>query len=380
MQRIMRLMADKKASDVYLSAHSPVLIKINGLALPINNQMLPVNAPLQLLAEVLPSHRIDELKQTGELNMALSVEGVGNFRISGFRQRGSYAAVIRYIPSEVPALENLNVPPILAELIMEKRGLLLMAGEAGAGKSTTLAAMIDHRNASVMGHILTIEDPVEYSFINKKSVINQRELGSDTSSMQVALKNALHQAPDVIFMGEIHNHESMSAAITLAQTGHLCVATLQASNSAQALNRMLGFYPVQMRDSLNIDLASCLKAIVSQRLVRTQNGLSTPVVEVMLNTPLISELIGKGNFSGIPEAMQQSTSQGSQTFEQDIAKLITNGLITRKEGLANADSANNLMWRIENNVHAEVKAPEVIDDDLDDKPSFTEIILDVKHS
>ena len=373
-------MADKKASDVFLSAHSPGMIKINGEVVPINSQVLPIDAPFYLLAEVLSPERIDELKQTGELNMALSLEGVGNFRISGFRQRGSYAAVIRYIPSEAPSLESLNVPSILAELIMEKRGLLLMAGEAGSGKSTTLAAMIDHRNASVMGHILTIEDPIEYSFTSKKSVINQREVGGDTPSMQVALKNALRQAPDVIFMGDIHNHESMSAAITLAQTGHLCVATLQASNSAQALNRMLSFYPVQMRDLINTDLASCLKAIVSQRLVRTQNGLNTPVVEVMLNTPLVSELIRKGDFSGIPEAMQQSTAQGSQTFEQDIAKLITNGTITRKEGLANADSANNLMWRIENTFHAVSKTAEVIDDDLDDEPSFTEIILDIKHS
>ena len=380
MERILRLMADKKASDVFLSAHSPGMIKINGEVLPINSQVLPVDAPFYLLAEVLPPLRIDELKQTGELSMALSLEGVGNFRINGFRQRGSYAAVIRYIPSEVPALESLNVPPILAELIMQKRGLLLMTGEAGSGKSTTLAAMIDHRNASVMGHILTIEDPVEYLFVNKKSIINQREVGSDTPSMQVALKNASRLAPDVIFIGEIHDYESLFAAITLAQTGHLCIATLQVSNSAHALNRMMGFYPVQMRDSLNTDLASCLKAIVSQRLVRTQDGLSTPVVEVMLNTPLISELIGKGDFSGILEAMQQSTAQGSQTFEQDIAKLITNGTISRKEGLANADSANNLMWRIENNFHAAPKMPEVIDDEPNDEPSFTEIILDIKHA
>ena len=379
MERILRLMADKKASDVFLSANSPGMIKINGDVFPINSQVLPADAPFYLLAEVLPPLRIDELKQTGELNMALSLEGVGNFRINGFRQRGSYAAVIRYIPSEAPSLGSLNVPPILSELIMQKRGLLLMTGETGSGKSTTLAAMIDHRNASVMGHILTIEDPVEYLFVNKKSIINQREVGSDTPSMQVALKNASRLAPDVIFIGEINNYESLSAAITLAQTGHLCIATLQVSNSAHALNRMLGFYPVQLRDSLNADLASCLKAIVSQRLVRTQDGLSTPVVEVMLNTPLISELIRKGDFSGILEAMQQSTAQGSQTFEQDIAKLITNGTISRKEGLANADSANNLMWRIENNFNAIPKMPEVIDDEPNDEPSFTEIILDIKH-
>ncbi|MGH6640913.1 MAG: ATPase, T2SS/T4P/T4SS family, partial [Polaromonas sp.] len=198
MERILRLMADKKASDVYLSAHSPALIKINGQAIPINAQILPPDAPRNLLAEVLPPERIEELEEMGELNMALPMAGVGNFRISGFRQRSTYAAVIRYIPSEIPPLDSLNVPPILADLIMEKRGLLLMVGSTGAGKSTTLAAMMDHRNETTLGHILTIEDPVEFLFTNKKSVVNQREVGSDTQSLQVALKNALRQAPDVI--------------------------------------------------------------------------------------------------------------------------------------------------------------------------------------
>lgn len=379
MQRILRLMADKKASDVYLSAHSPALIKINGKALPINNQVLPADAPLLLLAEILPPQRIHELKETGELNMALPLPGVGNFRISGFKQRGSYAAVIRYIPIEIPSLKTLNIPPILAELIMEKRGLLLVVGETGAGKSTTLAAMMDHRNATSLGHILTIENPIEFSFKNKKSVVNQREIGSDTPSMQVALKNALRQAPDVIFIGEIHDHDSMSAALSLAQSGHLCVACLHASNSTQALNRILSFYSAQMRSSVRSDLSYALKAIVSQRLLLTQAGVNTPVVEVMLNTQLISELIEKGDFSGIAQAMQQSISQGSQTFEQDIAKLIANGTISRKEGLASADSANDLMWRIENNFQALSNKVEAPDEDTNDEASFTEIILDVKH-
>ena len=198
MERILRLMADKKASDVYLSANSPALIKINGQALPINSQLLPPDAPLNLLAEVLPQVRIEELIELGELNMGLPLAGVGNFRISGFRQRGSYAAVIRFIPSEIPPLESLSVPPILADLIMEKRGLLLLVGATGAGKSTTLASMMDYRNATSLGHILTIEDPVEFIFKNKKSVVNQREVGTDTQSTQMALKNALRQAPDVI--------------------------------------------------------------------------------------------------------------------------------------------------------------------------------------
>ncbi|MBC7719732.1 MAG: Flp pilus assembly complex ATPase component TadA, partial [Chitinophagaceae bacterium] len=237
MEKILRLMADKKASDVYLSAHSPALIKINGQAVPINNQVLPPDAPLSLLAEVLPPERVEELRELGELNMGFPLPGVGNFRISGFRQRGSYAAVIRYIPSDIPSLDSLHVPAILSDLIMEKRGLMLMVGATGAGKSTTLAAMIDHRNATAMGHILTIEDPVEFLFTNKKSVVNQREVGNDTQSLQVALKNALRQAPDVILIGEIRDRETMSAAIAYAQSGHLCLATMHANNSYQALNR-----------------------------------------------------------------------------------------------------------------------------------------------
>ncbi len=378
MERILRLMADKKASDVYLSAHSPALIKINGQALPINSQVLPADAPLNLLAEVLPPERIEELKELGELNMALPLAGVGNFRISGFRQRSTFAAVIRYIPSEIPALESLNVPAILSTLIMEKRGLLLMVGATGAGKSTTLAAMMDHRNATTLGHILTIEDPVEFLFTNKKSVVNQREVGSDTQSLQVALKNALRQAPDVILIGEIRDRETMSAAIAYAQSGHLCLATMHANNSYQALNRILSFYPVEVRGTMLGDLAAALKAVVSQRLLRTQTGSRAPAVEVMLNTKLIAELIEKGDFSGVKEAMEKSMAEGSQTFEQDIAKLIGDGTVTRKEGLLYADSPTNLLWRLENDFAVKAAAAEP-EDDPDDEPSFTEITLDVKH-
>ena len=379
MERILRLMADKKASDVYLSAHSPALIKINGQALPINSQILPPDAPLNLLSEVLPADRIEELRELGELNMGFLLDSVGNFRISGFKQRGTYAAVIRYIPSEIPALDTLNVPPILADLIMEKRGLLLMVGATGAGKSTTLAAMIDHRNATTPGHILTIEDPVEFVFKNKKSVINQREVGTDTQSTQMALKNALRQAPDVILIGEIRDRETMSAAISYAQSGHLCLATMHANNSYQALNRILSFYPVEVRSTMLGDLAAAMKAIVSQRLLRTTSGSRRPAVEIMLNTKLIAELIEKGDFSGIKEAMENSMAEGSQTFELDIAKLIVDNVVTRKEGLQHADSPTNLMWRLENDFHVAAKAAAESKEDPDDEPSFTEITLDVKH-
>src|SRR3982750_1098109 len=378
MEKILRLMGEKKAADVYLSAHAPALIKINGQCLPINNQLLPPDAPKALLAEVLPTKRIEELEATGELNMAHAIEGVGNFRFSAMRQRGSYAAVIRYITTEIPPLASLSVPMILGDLIMEKRGLLLMVGSTGAGKSTTLAAMMDHRNESTSGHILTIEDPVEFIFKNKKSVVNQREVGSDTQSMQTALKNALRQAPDVILIGEIRDRETMSAAIAYAQSGHLCLATMHANNSYQALNRVLSFYPVEVRPTMLGDLASALKAVVSQRLLRTGHGSRAPAIEIMLNTKLVSELIEKGDFSGVKEAMEKSMAEGSQTFEQDIAKLIVDGTVTRKEGILYADSPTNLMWRLENDFAVKAKALEP-EEDPDDEPSFTEITLDVKH-
>jgi twitching motility protein PilU len=378
MERILRLMAEKKASDVYLSAHSPALIKINGQCIPINSQVLPPEATRNLLAEVLPPTRIEELEETGELNMAHAVEGVGNFRVSAMRQRGSYAAVIRYITSDIPPLATLSVPMILGDLIMEKRGLILMVGATGAGKSTTLAAMIDSRNEKVTGHILTIEDPVEFLFRNKKSVVNQREVGSDTQTLQVALKNALRQAPDVIMIGEIRDRETMSAAIAYAQSGHLCLATMHANNSYQALNRILSFYPVEVRPTMLGDLAAALKAIVSQRLLRTVHGSRAPAVEVLLNTKLVSDLIEKGDFSGVKDAMEKSMAEGSQTFEQDIARLIVEGTVDRKEGLMYADSPTNLMWRLQNDFAAAHQAQEP-QDDPDDEPSFTEITLDVKH-
>jgi len=377
MERILRLMSDKKASDVYLSAHSPALIKINGLCIPINNQVLPPDAPRNLLTEVLPAERMAELESTGELNMGFPLSGVGRYRVSAMRQRGSIAAVIRFIANEIPALATLQLPPVLGDLIMEKRGLLLMVGATGAGKSTTLASMIDHRNESVPGHILTIEDPIEFLFKNKRSVINQREVGTDTESLEVALKNALRQAPDVIQVGEIRDRHTMTAALAYAQSGHLCLATMHANNSYQALNRILSFYPVEVRQTMLGDLSASLKAVVSQRLLRTVTGGRTPTVEILLNTKLISELIDKGDFSGVKEAMEKSMAEGSQSFEADIARLIMTGVVDRKEGLANADSPTNLMWRMQNDFAKAVAPPPA--DDPDDEPSFTEITLDVKH-
>jgi twitching motility protein PilU len=383
MERILRLMAEKNASDVYLSANAPALIKINGECVQINNQILPPEAPKNLLAEVVPPHRIEELEETGELNMGVPLTGVGRFRVSAMRQRGSYAVVIRFISQHIPELSELSLPAVLGDLIMEKRGLILVVGATGSGKSTSLASMIDKRNGLLTGHILTIEDPVEYQFRNRKSIVNQREIGGDTQSLQIALKNALRQAPDVILIGEIRDRETMSAAIAYAQSGHLCLATLHANNSYQALNRVLSFYPVEVRPTLLGDLAAALKAIISQRLVRTTEGLRLPAVEVMLNTKLVADLIEKGDFSGVREAMEKSMAEGSQTFEEDLARLILENRIDRKEGLAYADSPTNLMWRLQNDFSLAAKAAQASKDardaqQQDDAPSFTEIVLDIK--
>ncbi|KQP19129.1 PilT/PilU family type 4a pilus ATPase [Pseudorhodoferax sp. Leaf265] len=377
MERILRLMQEKKASDLFLSANAPAQLKINGLTVPINSQVLPFDAPVKLLAEVVSAQQIQELDRTGELNAAVSLSGVGRFRVSAMRQRGSYAVVVRYINTEIPTLESLKVPAVLADLVQRRRGLLLVVGATGAGKTTTLAAMMDHRNERQSGHILTIEEPIEFLFKNKKSIVNQREIGTDTQSLQVALKNALRQAPDVILIGEIRDRETMSAAIAYAQTGHLCLATLHANNSYQALNRILNFYPVEVRPTMLGDLGAVLQAVVSQRLLRTVRGDRVPAVEVLMNTALVSELIERGDFSGVKEAMEKSIAEGSQTFEADIARLITEGVIERQEGLSHADSATNLMWRLQNDFTrgAAATAPAV----PDDEPSFTEITLDVKN-
>jgi twitching motility protein PilU len=377
MERILRLMSEKKASDVYLSAFSPALIKINGQCVPINAQQLPADAPKNLLAEVLPPERIAELEAEGELNMGFPLPGVGRFRVSAMRQRGTYAAVIRFIAVEVPPLSSLLVPMMLGDLILEKRGLLLMVGATGAGKSTTLASMLDHRNENMAGHILTIEDPIEFLFKNKKSIVNQREIGTDTKSLQVALKNALRQAPDVIMIGEIRDRETMSAAIAYAQSGHLCLATMHANNSYQALNRILNFYPVEVRPTMLDDLAAALKAVVSQRLLRGATGARVPAVEVLINTKLVEDMIASGDFSGVQDAMEKSMAEGSQTFEQDIARLVLDGFVDRKEGLAHADSPTNLMWRLQNDFTKVQQVAPVHEEE--EGASFTEITLDVTH-
>ncbi len=376
MERVLRLMSEKGASDVYLSANSPILIKINGNVIQLSDQALTHNQPRQLLAELLSPSQLEDLEETGDLNIGIGLTGLGSFRLSAFKQRGTIAAVFRCIPFEIPSLETLNLPEILNSLVMEKRGLVLMVGATGTGKSTTLASMLEQRNQQLAGHILTIEDPIEFLFSNKKSVINQREVGRDTQSLQTGLKNAMRQAPDCVMIGEIRDRETMTAAISYALSGHLVVSTLHANNSYHAMGRILSFYTPEARPVLLADLAAGLRAVISQRLVRSAGGGRIPAVEVMLNTQLVSELIEQGDFNGVRAAMEKSLSAGSQTFEKDLARLITQGKITRDEGLAFADSPTNLMWRLENDV-APASRLVAAKEDTNDEASFTEITLDV---
>lgn len=376
LEKILRLMTEKKASDVFLSAKTPILIKINGQILQLTDQILTPSQPRQLLSELITPQQLEELDETGELNLGITIPNVGIYRLSAFKQRGSVAAVFRYIPSDIPALESLNVPMSLADLVLEKRGLIMVVGATGAGKSTTLASMLEYRNQRMTGHILTIEDPLEFLFSNKKSVVNQREVGRDTQSLQIGLKNALRQAPDCILIGEIRDRETMTAALSYALSGHLVLSTLHANNSYHALGRILSFYTPEARPALLSDLASGLKAIVSQRLLQNTSGGRVPAVEVLLNTQLVSEMITRGDFNEVKEALTKSMSQGSQTFEQDIARLIREGLVSREEGLRYADSPTDLMWRLQNDTtipSRQAAKPE----EHDDGPTFTEITLDV---
>lgn len=372
-ERLFQLMKEKDASDMFLAINSPICVKINGEIIPINQQRMDQASILALLAEVISPDKLDELDKSHELNMGIPVPGVGRFRLSAFRQRGNISAVVRFIPNVIPPIEKLSLPEVIADLIMQKNGLLLVVGATGSGKSTTIAAMLDHRNNSKTGHILTLEDPIEYQFTNKKSIVNQREIGNDAHNMSVALRNALRQAPDVIFIGEIRDVDTMASALSYAQSGHLVVATLHANNSYQALTRIINFFPIEVRGSLLPDLAAMLRAIISQRLVKTRQGDRRPAVEVMLNSKYIAELIEKGEIGSIKEAIEKSLSAGSQTFEQALLHMLEEGTITQDEALAHADSVTNLYWLINN--QGKKDAAGVEEPEAEKGPTFTEFTL-----
>jgi twitching motility protein PilU len=376
LDRLFQLMSEKKASDLFLSVGSPVTIKINGVCVPVNQERLMPEQVVGLLAERLSDEHFRELEETRELNMALPVQGLGSFRLSAFLQRGTASAVIRFIPHDVPLLDTLTLPDLLKDLILERRGLILVVGAAGSGKSTTIASMIDHRNELVSGHILTFEDPIEFLFRNKKSIVNQREIGSDATTLQMAMKNAMRQAPDVMFIGEIRDRETMGAALAYSMSGHLVVATLHATNSSHALNRVISFYSPETRQALFEDLAASLKAIVSQRLLRSKKGGRVPAVEILQNSGHMTELVGHGDIPAIKEAMEKSLAPGSQSFEQSLYSLLQQNIITREDALAAADSKNNLLWMI-NNAGKVQSAPAPAQKQDPEPASFAEFTLNI---
>ena len=383
LDKLFQLMADKHASDIFISAGVPIHIKIQGNTFPVNQQVMDPAMIEKIATELMSTDQQRLFEATMEMNLSFGVPGIGNFRVNLFRQRASISIVVRYILGNIPALDTLSLPPVLSGLIMEKRGLILIVGATGSGKSTTIASMLDYRNANRSGHILTIEDPIEFLFKHKKSIVNQRELGMDTLGWEPALKNAMRQAPDCILIGEIRDKETMQAAIAYAQTGHLCLATLHANNSYHALNRVINFFPLDTRTSLYLDLSASLKAIVSQRLVKRPDGKRTPAAEVMLNTRHVQELIERGEVLAVKEAMEQSLAPGSQTFEQDLFRLYREGVITLDEALANADSPTNLSWLINNseitsssqNESLRIEAPLDFSEPDDNGTSFKEFTL-----
>lgn len=345
---LFKLMAEKQASDIFISAGAPVSIKILGTIMPVNQQIIDPETSRKVAYEVMSEKQIKEFEDTMEMNFAYVVPDIGRFRVNVFRQRGNVAMVIRFLRSGTVGIDKLKLPPILKELILEKRGFVVVVGSTGSGKSTTLAAMIEHRNALKPGHILTIEDPMEFVFRNDKCVINQREVGTDTRSYENALVNAMREAPDMMMIGEIRDRQTLQHALLYAQTGHLCISTLHANNSYHALNRIINFFPYDARTSLLSDLSISLRAIISQRLVKANDGTLVAAVEVMLNTKHVAELIKKGEIDQIREAMEQSLSPGSKTFEQALFDLYMAGTVSKDEALKNSDSSTNLSWLINN--------------------------------
>lgn len=339
-------MVEKAASDLFLTCYAPVKIKIDGKIMPVNKLDLTPKMVRQAAMELMTEEQMEELSRNLEIDFAISKPGIGRFRVNVFHQRGNIAIVMRYIRTDLPDLEALGMPSILKELVMFRRGLILMVGATGCGKSTTLAGMINLRNEKTSSHIITIEDPIEFLHQNKKSIINQREIGVDTKSYARALKSAMREAPDVILIGEIRDRETMQAAIDLAGTGHLAIATLHSNNAPETLDRIINIFPEDQHPQIYMDLSQYLRAIISQRLVRTVNGDRIASVEVMLNTPRISELIQEGDIAKVKESFYDSTEQGMQTFDQSLLKLYHDGKITMDEALANADSRANLEAQI----------------------------------
>lgn len=342
----LKLMAEKGASDLFFTTGAPPSVKIQGMLKPVTKNRLEPGMTKKLAYSILSEQQISDFEEDLEYNLGMSMKGLGRFRVNIYHQRGEVSMVIRYIKSLIPTMENLNLPSVLKEIVMEKTGLILMVGATGSGKSTTLASIINYRNENAAGHILTIEDPIEFVYEHKQSIIGQREIGLDTHSYENALREAMREAPDVILIGEIRDLETMEAAITYADTGHLCLSTLHAVNANQALDRIINLFPPEQKNQILMDLSLNLKAIISQRLVPDKKGGRVPAVEVLINSPYISELVRKGEIGEIKNAMEKAGKAGMQSFDQSLFELFKAGKIDIKQALSHADSRTNLEWKI----------------------------------
>jgi twitching motility protein PilU len=343
---LLKYMVQKDASDVYITAHAPPMFRIEGVTQPWGDKVLSADESLQITESVMNPAQLKEFHETFEMNLALAYDDLGRFRVNAFRQQGCYGMVIRQIKTKIATLDDLQLPPILKDIIMAKRGLVMVVGATGSGKSTSLAAMIDHRNANSPGHIITVEDPIEFVHEHKKSVIMQREVGIDTFSYKAALKNTLRQAPDVILLGEVRDTETMEMAIEFAETGHLCLCTLHANNSNQAIERVMNFFEQERHKQYYMQLSLNMKAIISQRLVRTKEGKRVAAIEILLDSPRVKDLILKGEVGELKEVMEKSEDYGMRTFDSALFHLWKEGRIGEEDAIVNADSANNLRLRI----------------------------------
>ena len=342
----LKLMTEKNASDMFLTTGAPVFIKVEGKLYPLGNTGLPAGMVKKIAYSLMDEGQVPVFERDLEFNMAIAVKDAGRFRVNCFKQRGEVGMVIRAIKSEIPSIDQLKLPQVLKDIVMEPRGLVLVVGSTGSGKSTALAAMIDHRNANNTGHILTIEDPIEFLHKHKKSIVNQREVGLDTHAFHNALKNAMREAPDVILIGEILDAVTMESAIAFAETGHLCLATLQSNTADQTLDRILNFFPETAHKNVLMNLSLNLKAVISLRLVVGKDGKRLPASEVLINTPMIRDLIRRGEVHEVKEAMDKSLQEGMHTFDQSLFKMFKDGKIDLEEALRKADSRDGLALKI----------------------------------